>query len=141
MKSYLEQLNPEQREAVLATEGPLLVVAGAGTGKTRTLTTRIMHLISEKGMRPDQILAVTFTNKAAKEMRERVYHLLYDGAEYLDVMDTPMPMMKTFHGLAVYILRRHHELVGLPKTFQILDRSDSISLLKKVGRKRFWNSE
>ena len=98
METYLESLNPKQREAVLATEGPLLIVAGAGTGKTKTLTHRIYHLI-HKGIHPYNILAITFTNKAAKEMRERVMQML--GSQSYEA-----PFMKTFHSLGVHILRR-----------------------------------
>ncbi len=122
---YLHGLNPEQREAVEATEGPVLVLAGAGTGKTRVLTTRIAHLIATGKAWPSQILSVTFTNKAAREMKERVTRLVGDVAE-------GMPWLGTFHSIAARILRRHAELVGLRSDFTILDMDDQIRLLKQV---------
>ncbi|MGL4441866.1 MAG: ATP-dependent helicase, partial [Bosea sp. (in: a-proteobacteria)] len=123
--SYLQGLNPEQREAVEATEGPVLVLAGAGTGKTRVLTTRIAHLIATGKAYPSQILSVTFTNKAAREMKERVTRLVGDVAE-------GMPWLGTFHSISAKILRRHAELVGLKSDFTILDMDDQIRLLKQV---------
>ena len=122
---YLQGLNPEQRQAVEATEGPVLVLAGAGTGKTRVLTTRIGHLISTRRAFPSQILAVTFTNKAAREMKERVAHLVGGVAE-------GMPWLGTFHSISAKILRRHAELVGLRPDFTILDTDDQIRLMKQV---------
>jgi DNA helicase II / ATP-dependent DNA helicase PcrA len=121
---YLEGLNPEQREAVEALEGPVLVLAGAGVGKTRVLTTRIAHLIASGRARSHEILAVTFTNKAAREMRERI------GA--LTGVVEGMPWMGTFHSIGAKILRRHAELVGLQPTFTILDADDQIRLLKQI---------
>ncbi|MCX7326005.1 MAG: UvrD-helicase domain-containing protein [Hyphomicrobiales bacterium] len=123
--SYLQGLNPEQREAVEATDGPVLVLAGAGTGKTRVLTTRIAHLIATGKAYPSQILSVTFTNKAAREMKERVTRLVGDVAE-------GMPWLGTFHSISAKILRRHAELVGLRSDFTILDMDDQIRLLKQV---------
>jgi DNA helicase-2/ATP-dependent DNA helicase PcrA len=123
--AYLDGLNPEQREAVETTEGPVLVLAGAGTGKTRVLTTRIAHLIAGGKAFPSQILAVTFTNKAAREMKERVAHLVGDVAE-------GMPWLGTFHSISAKILRRHAELIGLRSDFTILDMDDQIRLLKQV---------
>ncbi len=123
--SYLEGLNPEQREAVETTDGPVLVLAGAGTGKTRVLTTRIAHLIATGKAWPSQILSVTFTNKAAREMKERVTRLVGDVAE-------GMPWLGTFHSISAKILRRHAELVGLKSDFTILDMDDQIRLLKQV---------
>src|SRR5690606_4429067 len=111
---YLAGLNPEQRDAVLSTEGPLLVLAGAGTGKTRVLTTRIAHLLRERMAWPSEILAVTFTNKAAREMRERIGHLVGASVE-------GMPWLGTFHSISARILRRHAELVDLKPSFTILD--------------------
>src|SRR5579862_714304 len=102
----LDDLNASQREAVLTTEGPLLVLAGAGTGKTRVLTTRIGHILTTRKARGSEILAVTFTNKAAREMRDRVGHLVGAGVE-------GMPWLGTFHSIGARILRRHAELVGL----------------------------
>jgi DNA helicase II / ATP-dependent DNA helicase PcrA len=121
---YLDGLNEAQREAVEALDGPVLVLAGAGVGKTRVLTTRIAHLIATGRARPHEILSVTFTNKAAREMRERIGHLtgLVEG----------MPWMGTFHSIGAKILRRHAELVGLKPNFTILDTDDQIRLLKQI---------
>jgi DNA helicase-2/ATP-dependent DNA helicase PcrA len=122
---YLAGLNAEQRQAVEATEGPVLVLAGAGTGKTRVLTTRIAHLVATGKAWPSGILAVTFTNKAAREMRERVGHLVGSAGE-------GMPWLGTFHAIGTKILRRHAELVGLKSDFTILGTDDQIRLLKQV---------
>ena len=122
---YLDGLNPEQRAAVEATEGPVLVLAGAGTGKTRVLTTRIAHLLYMGRAWPGQILAVTFTNKAAREMQQRVTTLIGGVAE-------GMSWLGTFHSVAARILRRHAELVGLQPNFTILDTDDQIRLLKQL---------
>jgi DNA helicase II / ATP-dependent DNA helicase PcrA len=122
---YLEALNPEQRQAVETLEGPVLVLAGAGTGKTRVLTTRIAHILSLGQARPWEILAVTFTNKAAREMRERVETLVGPGVE-------AMQWLGTFHAISAKILRRHAELVGLKSNFTILDTDDQIRLLKQA---------
>lgn len=122
---YLQGLNPEQRQAVLTTEGPVLVLAGAGTGKTRVLTTRIAHIIQQGLAYPSQILAVTFTNKAAREMKERIGHLVGGAIE-------GMPWLGTFHSIGVKILRRHAELAGLRSDFTILDTDDVIRLLKQL---------
>ncbi|MCP5432797.1 MAG: UvrD-helicase domain-containing protein [Alphaproteobacteria bacterium] len=123
--AYLERLNEAQRAAVEATEGPLLVLSGAGTGKTRVLTTRLAHILRRGLARPGEILAVTFTNKAAREMKERVAELIGPVAE-------GMAFMGTFHALAARILRRHAELVGLKSNFTILDTDDQIRLLKQL---------
>src|SRR5215470_17730064 len=123
--AYLDVLNPEQREAVEALDGPVLVLAGAGTGKTRVLTTRLAHLIHTRRAQPWQILAVTFTNKAAREMRERVEHLLGPGAGGLQ-------WLGTFHSISAQMLRRHAELAGLKSNFTILDTDDQIRLLKQI---------
>ncbi|MCP1199664.1 ATP-dependent helicase [Notoacmeibacter sp. MSK16QG-6] len=122
---YLSGLNPEQRHAVETTEGPVLVLAGAGTGKTRVLTTRIAHILSSGKAWPSQILAVTFTNKAAREMKERIGLLVGEQIE-------GMPWLGTFHSIGVKMLRKHAELVGLKSTFTILDTDDQIRLLKQV---------
>ncbi len=122
---YLDDLNPAQRAAVEALDGPVLMLAGAGTGKTKALTSRIVHLLRQRQVRPNEILAVTFTNKAAREMKERVGRLLGEVAE-------GMPWMGTFHSLSAKILRRHAELVGLKPTFTILDTDDQIRLLKQL---------
>lgn len=123
--TYLQGLNPEQRLAVETTEGPVLVLAGAGTGKTRVLTTRIAHIIQQSLAFPSQILAVTFTNKAAREMKERIGHLVGAAVE-------GMPWLGTFHSIGVKILRRHAELAGLRSDFTILDTDDVIRLLKQL---------
>ena len=122
---YLEGLNPEQRKAVETLDGPVLMLAGAGTGKTRALTARIAHLISTGRATPRSILAVTFTNKAAREMRERVSAALGHPTE-------GMAWLGTFHSICVKLLRRHAELVGLKSNFTILDTDDQIRLLKQL---------
>ncbi len=121
---YLARLNPEQRSAVETLDGPLLVLAGAGTGKTRVLTTRFAHLLMTGRAQPHQVLSVTFTNKAAREMRERVGAILNRPVEGL--------WLGTFHALAARMLRRHAELVGLTSSFTILDTDDQQRLLKQV---------
>ncbi|WP_170581494.1 ATP-dependent helicase [Ruegeria arenilitoris] len=122
---YLNELNPAQREAVELLDGPILMLAGAGTGKTKALTTRIAHLLNTRRARPNEILAVTFTNKAAREMKERVGRLLGQPAE-------GMPWLGTFHSICVKLLRRHAELVGLKSNFTILDTDDQLRLLKQL---------
>ena len=122
---YLSGLNPEQREAVETTEGPVLVLAGAGTGKTRVLTTRLAHILATGKARPWELLVVTFTNKAAREMRERITHLIGPSAEGLR-------WLGTFHSVAAQILRRHAELVGLKSTFTILDTDDQERVCKQL---------
>ncbi len=122
---YLDALNERQREAVEALDGPVLVLAGAGTGKTRVLTTRLGHLLATRKARPDQILAVTFTNKAAQEMKERVSHLL--GGAPVEGW-----WLGTFHSIAARMLRRHAECVGLKSNFTILDSDDQVRLIKQL---------
>ena len=122
---YLDDLNPAQRAAVEALDGPVLMLAGAGTGKTKALTARIVHLLTTGRARPNEILAVTFTNKAAREMKERVGRMLGETVE-------GMPWMGTFHSISVKILRRHAELAGLKSNFTILDTDDQLRLLKQV---------
>jgi DNA helicase-2/ATP-dependent DNA helicase PcrA len=122
---YLADLNPEQRAAVETLDGPVLVLAGAGTGKTRVLTTRIAHILATGRARPAEILAVTFTNKAAREMKGRV------GAMVGQIVEG-MPWLGTFHSMGVRILRRHAELVGLKPDFTILDTDDQIRLLRQI---------
>ena len=124
---FLSALNPEQREAVVSTEGPVLVLAGAGTGKTRVLTSRIAHILAQNLARPHQILAVTFTNKAAREMKARIAALIGPSAE-------GMGWLGTFHAISTKILRRHAELAGLKSNFTILDTDDQMRLLKQVLR-------
>ena len=122
---YLRGLNEAQREAVMALDGPVLVLAGAGTGKTRVLTTRLAHLIASRKAWPSQILSVTFTNKAAREMIHRT-------GELVGGMVEGMPWLGTFHSIGAKILRRHAELVGLKSNFSILDVDDQLRLLKQV---------
>jgi DNA helicase-2/ATP-dependent DNA helicase PcrA len=122
---YLHDLNPEQREAVETLDGPVLVLAGAGTGKTRVLTTRIAHILNMGRAHPSQILAVTFTNKAAREMKDRVNMMVGHVVE-------GMPWMGTFHSVGVKMLRRHAEMVDLKSNFTILDTDDQIRLLKQL---------
>ena len=122
---YLQGLNPPQREAVLTTEGPVLVLAGAGTGKTAALTARLAHLIASRKAWPSQILAVTFTNKAAREMKERVAALSGGALE-------GMPWLGTFHSVAARMLRSHAELVGLKSNFTILDTDDQLRVMKQL---------
>ena len=123
--SYLQGLNTPQREAVLTTDGPVLVLAGAGTGKTAALTARLAHLVATRRAYPSEILAVTFTNKAAREMRERVGRMIGPAVE-------GMPWLGTFHAIAAKMLRRHAELVGLQSNFTILDTDDQLRLMKQL---------
>src|SRR3954454_13305549 len=123
--SYLADLNAEQRLAVETLDGPVLVLAGAGTGKTRVLTTRIAHILSLGRARPSEILAVTFTNKAAREMKQRI-------GEMVGAVVEGMPWLGTFHAIGVKILRRHAELVGLKPSFTILDVDDQMRLLRQL---------
>ncbi|QRY70132.1 UvrD-helicase domain-containing protein [Ensifer sp. PDNC004] len=122
---YLQGLNPEQAEAVETLDGPVLVLAGAGTGKTRVLTTRIAHILTTGRAFPSQMLAVTFTNKAAREMKERIGVLVGHAVE-------GMPWLGTFHSIGVKLLRRHAELVGLRSDFTILDTDDVVRLIKQL---------
>ena len=125
INSLLEGLNKEQREAVLNTEGPNLVVAGAGSGKTRVLTTRLAYIINEKKAWPNQILCVTFTNKAAKEMQKRVMSYVKSGSN-------AVPWLGTFHSISVKFLRRHAEALGFRSNFTILDTDDQKKLIRKI---------
>jgi DNA helicase-2/ATP-dependent DNA helicase PcrA len=122
---YLTALNAPQREAVLTSEGPVLMLAGAGTGKTAALTARLAHLLHTRKAWPSEILSVTFTNKAAREMRERVRGLVGDAVE-------GMPWLGTFHSIGAKMLRRHAELVGLQSNFTILDTDDQLRLMKQL---------
>src|ERR687885_1641155 len=126
MNNLLSSLNERQREAVVTTEGPLLILAGAGSGKTRVITVRIAYLISERGVPPHNILAVTFTNKAAQEMRERVTRLL-EGRRLESA-----PLVSTFHSLCVRMLRRDIEKLeeGYARSFTIYDQDDSVRVVK-----------
>ncbi len=122
---YLTGLNPEQSEAVVSLDGPVLVLAGAGTGKTRVLTTRIAHILSQGRARPHEILSVTFTNKAAREMKHRLGQMLGQAVE-------GMPWLGTFHSIGGRILRIHAELVQLKSNFTVLDTDDQVRLLKQL---------
>ena len=135
MAEYLSGLNQKQKEAALHTQGPLLVVAGAGAGKTKTITHRIVHLI-KSGVAPEQILAVTFTNKAAKEMRERVLNNIDKNHSAKDVLwqggqMAKIPFISTFHALGVYLIRENARRLGFTRHFKILDERDAISLIKE----------
>ena len=127
MNNIYSTLNPPQQEAVFHTEGPLLILAGAGSGKTRVLTHRIAYLIDEKGVNPWNILAITFTNKAASEMRERVDKIVGFGSESIWV--------STFHSTCVRILRRHIDRLGFDNRFAIYDTDDQKTLMKEVCRR------
>ncbi|MFT3725675.1 MAG: UvrD-helicase domain-containing protein [Hyphomonadaceae bacterium] len=122
---YLKGLNPEQRDAVMSTEGPLLVLAGAGTGKTRVLTTRVAHILAQRKAWPSQMLVVTFTNKAAREMRERTLALIGPDGEGLR-------WFGTFHSVSAQILRRHAELAKLKSGFTVLDTDDQLRLIRQI---------
>ena len=130
-EAYLADLNPAQREAVLATEGPVLVVAGAGSGKTRVLTHRIAHLVSACGVEPHEILAITFTNKAAEEMKRRLEAILGDGARRMWVM--------TFHAACGRILRREAQRLGYRSNFTIYDQADQVRLVKMIVEEQGWD--
>ncbi|RHW32082.1 DNA helicase PcrA [Lysinibacillus yapensis] len=124
-KNLLNGMNPQQAEAVKATDGPLLIMAGAGSGKTRVLTHRIAYLVVEKEVYPSKILAITFTNKAAREMRDRIDNLLGNGT-------TESMWVSTFHSMCVRILRRNIDQIGFSKNFSILDSSDQLTVVKNV---------
>jgi len=163
MNSLLENLNENQKKAVLHNHGPLLILAGAGAGKTKAISHRVAHLVSVHNIRPDQILAITFTNKAAKEMKQRINSLLDQvekikpnlETESLNILTEPMegeifdfedsddlalgglskksrPFVSTFHALGVYILRQNAQKLGIPKSFSILDKDDSLSIVKTI---------
>ena len=123
--NFLNQLNEHQKAAVLNVEGPSLVVAGAGSGKTKVLTSKLAYLVDQKKAWPNQILCVTFTNKAAKEMRDRVIKML--GSKL-----SSMPWLGTFHSISVRFLRRHAEALGLKSNFTILDTEDQKKLIKNI---------
>ena len=124
-QNYLSKLNNNQKEAVLNPDGPCLIVAGAGSGKTKVLTTRVVHIIKEKKAWPNQILCVTFTNKAAREMQNRV-------AGFLNEKISSLPWLGTFHSVSAKLLRRHAESVGLNSRFTIIDQDDQIRLIKNI---------
>ena len=124
---FLENLNEEQVKAVKTVQGPVLVLAGAGTGKTRTLTARVAYLINYGKVSTQNILAVTFTNKAANEMKERI-------SEHIGGLSDGLKWIGTFHSICVKILRRHAEKVGLKSDFTIIDSDDQIRLIKQILR-------
>jgi len=138
---YLESLNEKQKEAVLYTEGPLLIVAGAGAGKTKTITHRIIHLI-HKGVDPQSILAVTFTNKASKEMRDRIMSMLSEPIHGNDIKTDNFgqiqgaPFVSTFHSLGVHIIKENSHLIGLNKYFTIMDEGGALSIIKSIMKDR-----
>ncbi|MFA6430611.1 MAG: UvrD-helicase domain-containing protein [Candidatus Paceibacterota bacterium] len=132
---HLEGLNEQQKQAVLQKDGPILIIAGAGAGKTKTITHRILHLIKE-GTAPENILAITFTNKAAKEMRERVEKVIgEDKSLNMPVYFRNKPFVSTFHSLGVHILKENSKLLGLTRNFSIMDRADSLKLIKDCLKK------
>ena len=132
--NILEGLNEAQKSAVTASDGPLLILAGAGSGKTKTLTHRIAYLIHEKGVWPTQILAVTFTNKAAKEMRDRLWTLIEDVEGNGFAPRNFMPWMGTFHGICVRLLRQDGPAIDVPSNFIIYDEEDRQALIKQAMR-------
>src|SRR5260221_5404732 len=122
--TFLDSLNPEQREAVLHINGPLLILAGAGSGKTRVITSRIAYLVGDGHAKPNEVLAVTFTNKAAEEMRARVEALLGS--------DVTVMWLSTFHALCARLLRREAPAIGLSRDFVIYDSSDQLAVVKRA---------
>jgi len=124
-QNYLNNLNKNQKDAIINPEGPCLIVAGAGSGKTKVLTTRVVHIIKEKKAWPNQILCVTFTNKAAREMQNRITKLL-------SIKTNSLPWLGTFHSVSAKILRRHAEAVGLNSRFTIIDQEDQLRLIKNI---------
>ena len=132
VKDLIEKLNPEQIKPVLETEGAVLVIAGAGSGKTRVLTTRIAYLVQEKGVWPSRIMAITFTNKAAGEMKERLDKIIV-GAEDMWV--------STIHSMCVRILRRNIEKLGYGTNFSIYDETDKDKVLKRVVEELKYNAD
>ncbi len=125
-QSLLNDLNPDQQKAAVHTEGPVLILAGAGSGKTKVLTSRVAYLIHDKSIDPENILMVTFTNKAANEMKERIKKLL----------SSPLlPFAGTFHALCVRILRRDGQHIGVPSDFMIYDEQDALDAVKDIMKK------
>lgn len=122
--NLIDSLNDVQKEAVVNTDGAMLILAGAGSGKTRVLTTKVAYLIKEKGVRPDNVLAITFTNKAAKEMKERIYSLVGNDAFKIQI--------STFHSFGLKILKQNYNLLGYQSNFTIIDSDDSLSVVKKI---------
>ena len=124
-QNYLSNLNNNQKEAIINPDGPCLIVAGAGSGKTKVLTSRVAHIIREKKAWPNQILCVTFTNKAAREMQNRI-------SSYLNEKISSLPWLVTFHSVSAKLLRRHAEAVGLNSNFTIIDQEDQLRLIKNI---------
>ena len=124
-KNYLSNLNKNQEEAITNLDGPCLVVAGAGSGKTKVLTSRVAHIIKNKKAWPNQILCVTFTNKAAREMQNRI-------TNFLNEKISSLPWLGTFHSVCAKLLRRHAEAVGLNSRFTIIDQEDQLRLIKNI---------
>ena len=124
-QNYLSNLNNNQKEAIINLEGPCLIVAGAGSGKTKVLTTRVDHIIKEKKARTKQILCVTFTNKAAREMQNRI-------TGFLNEKVSSLPWLGTFHSVSAKLLRKHAEAVGLNSRFSIIDQEDQLRLVKNI---------
>lgn len=124
MNELIEELNEKQKEAVKTTTGPLLIMAGAGSGKTKTLTVRLAYLIKEKQINPNNILAITFTNKAAKEMKDRIYNILGNMTHFIQI--------STFHSFGLKIIKENYELLNYKKNFTILDSDDSLTLIKRI---------
>jgi len=124
-QNYLGKLNDNQKEAITNLDGPCLIVAGAGSGKTKVLTTRVVHIIEEKKAWPNQVLCVTFTNIAAREMQNRI-------AGYLNKKISSLPWLGTFHSVCAKLLRRHAEAVGLNSRFTIIDQEDQLRLIKNI---------
>jgi DNA helicase-2/ATP-dependent DNA helicase PcrA len=129
--NYIDQLNSAQKKAVEKTNGPILIIAGAGAGKTKTVTTRIVNLI-QNSVQPESILAITFTNKAAKEMRERVQSMIEGDRDLYEVIKNRHPFISTFHSLGVYVLKNYGHTQGINKNFTILDRDDSRKKVKEI---------
>ena len=123
--NYLKNLNSNQKKAVLNLDGPCLIVAGAGSGKTKVLTTKVAHIVKKGKALPNQILCVTFTNKAAKEMKDRVSKILSN-------QDTGLPWFGTFHSICAKILRKHASAVNLSSNFTIIDQDDQVKLIKNI---------
>jgi len=124
-QNYLNNLNNNQKEAIINLEGPCLIVAGAGSGKTKVLTTRVVHFIKEKKAWPNQILCVTFTNKAAREMQNRI-------SSFFNAKISSLPWLGTFHSVCAKLLRKHAEAVGLNSRFTIIDQEDQLRLIKNI---------
>ncbi|HDZ85628.1 MAG TPA: ATP-dependent DNA helicase PcrA, partial [Candidatus Moranbacteria bacterium] len=141
MSNILTSLNPNQQEAVKSIGGPVLIIAGAGSGKTRTLTHRVAYLIKDKNINPQNVLAVTFTNKAAGEMKERIVDLLGIRRDQIKLKKSELPITGTFHSICVRILRREIDKLGYKKSFNIFDTDDQLSLMKKVFKQMEINTD